>query len=55
MPQISRWGMVEGGHDVDRNFFRVQVNAACTLLRLLEFSFDIPALPSAEQPATAKP
>lgn len=32
--QIAEWGLVEGGHDVDRANLSVQVAAAMTFLRL---------------------
>lgn len=33
--QIDLWGMVEGGHDIDRADMRVRVSAAGMALRLL--------------------
>ena len=33
--QIKLWGMVEGGHDVDRAHIRVQISSASTFLWLL--------------------
>ena len=35
--QIKLWGMVEGGHDVDRAHIRVQLASASSFLWLQEF------------------
>ena len=34
--QLSRWGLVEGGHDVDRAHINVKVAAASSMLMALE-------------------
>lgn len=34
--QIDLWGMVEGGHDIDRADLRVRIASSCMLLRLLK-------------------
>ena len=33
--QIGIWGMVEGGHDLDRNYANVQVLAASSMIKML--------------------
>jgi ATP synthase F1 complex assembly factor 2 len=35
--QIERWGLVEGGHDVDIADLRVRVAAPCLFLHLLRW------------------
>lgn len=39
--QIRFWGLVEGGHDVDRAHQRTQMHAGATFLNLLDDSSDV--------------
>lgn len=44
--QIDEWGLVEGGHDVDRAYLRVQAHACGTFLSLLDDGAGVVAQPA---------
>lgn len=42
---VERWGMIEGGHDMDRGNTTLTLTAASTLIWLRNASLPKPALP----------